>query len=300
MKLLIFILLIYSYTQNLLAHNIFTYNKPINHRLVDEMIFDKDKGEEPVKSNNNLNFKRVTGYIIDGVEFKTISDAFIEVFYDVSKTPIATYKTNENGFFDMQIPVGHEFFLKTGHQDYNVRFKKLKYKNTGMPDYFKVYLNPINKNNEEKCFRPFIEPRGIPIKSIKGLNLIDLPQLYFGWDEYYFDEQSAKVLEDLIAMLNANPELEVSINSYVDCRTPKEYAIDLTQKRSAFVKKYLCSNDIAPDRLKAHGMGCDSPIIPCNTENKCTEKQHLANRRIEFIILNPLKSSDQIISERVN
>jgi len=53
-------------------------------------------------------------------------------------------------------------------------------------------------------------------------------------------------------------------------------------------KDYLVKKGIAANRITGvKGRGEELPINQCINEVKCTEEEHQANRRTEFVIVNP-------------
>ena len=66
----------------------------------------------------------------------------------------------------------------------------------------------------------------------------------------------------------------------------KKNTMDLSNKRAKattdwFVKK----KGIASDRISCRGYGESQPVNRCTDNVNCTEKEHQANRRSEFIIV---------------
>ena len=90
-------------------------------------------------------------------------------------------------------------------------------------------------------------------------------------------------LDEIAAALTADPSINnVSINGYADRLGSAKYNLKLSQRRAEAVRDYLISKGIAPERLKAQGMGEANPVVTCNNKRradliKCLEP----NRRVE-------------------
>lgn len=92
---------------------------------------------------------------------------------------------------------------------------------------------------------------------------------------------SFKVLDDLVVILNENPELIVSIEGHTSREGSFDYNMTLSEKRALVVKNYLQVKGIHSDRLSAKGFG---PTQPLNEGKNNEEKAK--NRRVEMKLSN--------------
>lgn len=113
---------------------------------------------------------------------------------------------------------------------------------------------------------------------------IVLENVYFDYAKYSIKEESTISLTKLIKVLNDNPEIKLAINAHTDTRGNKAYNLKLSSKRATSALRYLIKNGIDKSRLRSKGYGETKPLIDCFTKS-CTEQEHQANRRIEFVIL---------------
>jgi OOP family OmpA-OmpF porin len=90
-------------------------------------------------------------------------------------------------------------------------------------------------------------------------------------------KESFDDLNVLAAILNADKELKVSIEGHTDDVGDPEKNMQLSQRRTEAVKKYLESKGVDPSRMTATGMGSTKPVA----DNK-TPKGRAQNRRVEF------------------
>ena len=95
-------------------------------------------------------------------------------------------------------------------------------------------------------------------------------------------EVSTITLNTVAETLNNNPEIKVALNAHTDFRGNDNYNLKLSERRAASAMNYLVSKGISEERIKWKGYGEAQPLIDCEP---CSERQHEANRRIEFIIL---------------
>ena len=78
----------------------------------------------------------------------------------------------------------------------------------------------------------------------------------------------------------------VELASHTDSRGTKESNQDLSDRRAQSVANYLISKGVNPSQLVAKGYGETKLINRCADGVTCTEREHLANRRTEFRVIN--------------
>jgi cytochrome c oxidase subunit 2 len=86
-------------------------------------------------------------------------------------------------------------------------------------------------------------------------------------------------LEDVIALMNANPDIRAMLKGHTDSTGDAEANLTLSEARAASVKQFLIDGGIDAARLGSAGYGSIQPI-----ETNDTEEGRAANRRTEFFI----------------
>jgi outer membrane protein OmpA-like peptidoglycan-associated protein len=81
------------------------------------------------------------------------------------------------------------------------------------------------------------------------------PVAYFDTDQAALDSYYIPAITEVVALLNLDPNLVVSISGYADIRGPELYNEELSKKRAEAVAEILKSNGIAEDRLTISPMG---------------------------------------------
>ena len=145
-----------------------------------------------------------------------------------------------------------------------------------------------------------------PLASITAPVLID--NIFYDFDKATLRPESTEALDNLITLLNENPNVTIELSAHTDYRGSAAYNQRLSQRRAESVVNYLTEHGIAPDRLTAVGYGKEKPktIKRKLTEKydwlkegdvlteefitalKDEEKQEICNqlnRRTEFIVL---------------
>lgn len=78
----------------------------------------------------------------------------------------------------------------------------------------------------------------------------------------------------------------VAIESHTDSRGTKESNESLSERRAQAVVNYLISKGVNPSQLTANGYGENRLTNRCSDGVSCTEREHAANRRTTFRVIN--------------
>ncbi len=89
---------------------------------------------------------------------------------------------------------------------------------------------------------------------------------------------SSAALDDVAAVLIADPTIRVEIQGHTDNRASAESNLALSQRRAEAVMGYLIEKGVDPAQLTAKGYGEASPIA-----DNATEAGRLENRRVELV-----------------
>lgn len=109
-----------------------------------------------------------------------------------------------------------------------------------------------------------------------------LPIIYYTFDKYDIRPDAAKILDQVLAIMNSHPTLKLALSSHTDSRGSDAYNMWLSQKRAESAMAYLVSHGIAKNRLTAKGFGETQLVNGCKNGINCSVPQHQANRRTEF------------------
>lgn len=120
----------------------------------------------------------------------------------------------------------------------------------------------------------------------KGIRKFKTENILFGFDKFNVTAAASSALDELVSAMKDNPEMVIKIESHTDSRGNREYNTYLSDKRAKASKAYLVSKGIDESRIEsAIGYGEDRLLNTCDGSMRCTEDQHLQNRRSEFIIV---------------
>ncbi len=96
-----------------------------------------------------------------------------------------------------------------------------------------------------------------PLASIRVPVLID--NIFYDFDKYTLRPESETALDELVKMLNENPNITIELSAHCDYKGSEEYNNVLSQHRAESVVNYLISHGISKDRLSPVGYGKDKP-----------------------------------------
>jgi len=98
-------------------------------------------------------------------------------------------------------------------------------------------------------------------------------------------EAKAIINAKLLPVLKQNAGAKVEIASHTDSRGSASSNQVLSERRAQAVSNYLISKGINPSRLVSNGYGESRLTNRCADGVSCTEKEHRANRRTQFRII---------------
>ncbi len=144
-----------------------------------------------------------------------------------------------------------------------------------------------------------------PLASIKVPVLID--NIFYDFDKYTLRPESKTALDELVKLLEENPNVTIELSAHCDYKGSAEYNKVLSQRRAETVVNYLIEHGIAKDRLSPVGYGKEKPktirkkltekypwlkegdVLTEEYIKKLTPQQqeicNQLNRRTEFIVL---------------
>lgn len=102
-------------------------------------------------------------------------------------------------------------------------------------------------------------------------------EIFFETQSDRLSPQSFNALNDVVAILKNNPQLNLQIEGHTDNVGNPAYNLTLSERRANAVRKYFEEQGIDAERLKATGFGQEKPIA----DNK-TAAGKAKNRRVEL------------------
>ncbi len=247
----------------------------------------------------------VKGEVRDEKTNEIIPGAIVSM-YSHDNILLATYPVKQDGKFTFDLACRGNYRIEANKVDYSKTFRQIGFTPTILTQTIVLYIDKQAKEVPESIVeipkekpkeitvvkeesQPVIKPK--PIKKVvptiykNGKEILDLPPIYFDLDEYYITNEAKETLGKAIYILDNFPEVSIEFGSHTDCRASDSYNLHLSSLRAQEVVKYILDQGISADRIRGRGYGESKPVNTCVDGVKCTEKEHLQNRRTEFIIL---------------
>jgi outer membrane protein OmpA-like peptidoglycan-associated protein/tetratricopeptide (TPR) repeat protein len=184
---------------------------------------------------------------------------------------ISTQISNQNGEFNFgYVDCNVGFYIRASKTEYSTDEKEIQ-----IPNY----------SGETKTTLA-IEKTQIPIVPGTDLSKVfHIKEIYFDLDKYTIRNDAAIELAKILEVLLEYPTMKIAINSHTDSRQTHEYNVVLSENRAKSTRKWLINQGISAERLTAKGYGETKLVNNCSDGIDCTDEQHQANRRSEFIVL---------------
>lgn len=157
---------------------------------------------------------------------------------------------------------------------------------TTRSEYFDEEVAVTTKENEvvntEVAMRRLKEMIAVE----EGIRKLKTEMIYFNFDKSYIRKDASEELDKLVQVMTEYPNMIIKIESHTDSRGKKVYNEYLSDRRAKSTRDYIIAKGIDPNRIEsAIGYGEARLINRCNGTVRCTEVEHLLNRRSEFIIV---------------
>jgi outer membrane protein OmpA-like peptidoglycan-associated protein len=146
---------------------------------------------------------------------------------------------------------------------------------------YPIYNDLVDRGFEQAEVKSYIIAE-LPEEVVNQINeaFNDIDNAYFGFDETEVAESSYPILDRIVKIMRQNPDIRIEIAAHTDNNGSFEYNMNLSKARAQSIVKYLVSEGISRNRLRAVGYGESRPIA-----TNQTEFGRRKNRRVEFILI---------------
>lgn len=201
-----------------------------------------------------------------------IKEADVEVFIKDKKTGekflVKTIPTDDKGNYKTSLEAGQDYVLVVKKKDYLGNSAEVSTKQISTSQDL---VKNVSLSKEPK------EP-------------IRIPNIQYEFDKSVIVESCKLAIDTtVLALMEANPEVIIEIQSHTDSKGSDQYNLKLSQSRAESVVNYLVSKGIKPERLKAKGYGESKPVAPNDKPDGSDNPEGRAmNRRTDFKIIGKL------------
>ena len=193
-------------------------------------------------------------------ELPTIT-IFIEgIVNDVDEYPIedATVRIVGKDGLNVKVPVKKDGTYRV-ELERDIRYVMMASARGYLNQNYELHTGPEEKN-ETYIVDFFLSPISKPV-------VID--NIFYDFDKATLRPESKKALDEMIKMLNDNPNVTIELGAHTDRKGTDQYNERLAQRRAQSVVDYLIAGGIEAARLEAKGYGESVP----KTINKKMAKQ---------------------------
>ncbi|WP_129748709.1 OmpA family protein [Flavobacterium anhuiense] len=234
--------------------------------------------------------QNLSGTVTDAETNEILANTSLTLFNE-KFDPVGTISTDEKGnYIFPDLRCGKKYTIRTAKNDYNAKEVAVTILKEKGETIQMIALNKVFKPLAAKTVaikKTTISP--VKVGSIRvGVDiakLLNLPMNFFDLGKATIKKTSEPQLMKVVNLLNEYPAMKLDIRSHTDSRSSSESNQILSEKRAQSTKNWLIQKGISEDRLTAKGYGETQLVNKCADGVKCSEKEHMKNRRSEFIIV---------------
>ncbi len=183
----------------------------------------------------------------------------VELTDIITRNIISKVQTDEEGQYLTTLPVGATYAFNVNRKGY------LFYS-----DNFTLIKDAVDS----------VFQKDIPLQPIEAGASMILKNIFFDSKQFALKPASVVELNKVLALLQDNPQLKISISGHTDNQGSAKDNLLLSNNRAKAVVGYFLQKGIAAKRLVAKGFGASKPIA-----NNKEEAGRAQNRRTELAVI---------------
>lgn len=223
-----------------------------------------------VKMEESIKFVEYSGTVLTKGDDKPIPNAKIQV-YDGFNDLVTEFVSNEDGTFDAQLPLNSQLKFVFSKPEYSTESVQVSTPERAAP----------MKDNDVR-----LTSFASLIVKDEGKEKIKVDPIYFDYGRWDITPQAEVELNKILFAMEKFPVIKIKIESHTDSRGSDSYNLKLSDNRAKSTMTYLLSKGIDPTRIEsANGYGETRLRNKCKNGVNCTEDEHFANRRSDFIVI---------------
>ena len=223
-------------------------------------------------------------------ELPTITIAIEGMVNDVDEYPIeeATVRIVGKDGLNVKVPVKKDGSYRV-ELERDIRYVMMASARGYLNQNYELHTGPEEKN-ETYIVDFFLSPISKPVV---------IENIFYDFDKATLRPESKKALDEMIKMLNDNPNVTIELGAHTDRKGTDQYNERLASRRAQSVVDYLIAGGIKADRLEAKGYG---ESVPKTINKKMAKQYDFLNEGdvlTEEFILN-LTPEQQEIADQIN
>ncbi|KAF2335156.1 OmpA family protein [Flavobacterium nitrogenifigens] len=213
----------------------------------------------------------ISGMAIDRKTKKPLTDVTIMAYNSFSEV-LGETKTNFDGKYAIEVPCNKVVKMIAAKPNYSSDDKTVETTGQNGGEIKDVNFELSNYDD-------------LVVKK-QGVEKVDVNPIYFDYDKYDITPKAVEELTKVVFIMQKFPNIKIKIESHTDSRGKDAYNLKLSDNRAKSTRDYILSQGIDASRIEsAIGYGETRLINKCKNGVKCSEEEHLLNRRSDFIII---------------
>jgi outer membrane protein OmpA-like peptidoglycan-associated protein len=228
------------------------------------------KGGDDIYKVTELHCKqKIEGTITDIETMQLLSQVKTTLYND--KFELLKETTSDiNGNYSFEVDCSKSYYVRTELADY---VTKESTSNTGNTDGTTRLEIAIEKSGCKLII-------GGDLAKCFGIKVI-----YFDVNEAIITKEAAFELEKILDVMKQNLKIKIDVRSHTDSRQSEKKNQTLSDNRAKATMDWLVKNGVDENRLSGKGYGESQLLNKCSDGVACSEEEHQANRRSEFIVV---------------
>ncbi len=213
--------------------------------------------------------QELSGLVTDSETGAPLANTKITVL-DEKFNKIKEVVSDDKGFYDLgKLESGKTYYVRAEKEPYETKEQKVTLgfdkDKTDLPIQLEKIIKTVTVGDDlAKAF---------------GIKII-----YFDLDKWNIRPDAALELEKILDVMKQYPNMKIDVRSHTDSRQTFKYNEKLSDRRAKSTMAWLVKNGVDTSRLTGKGYGETQLVNKCADNIQCTEEEHQANRRSEFII----------------
>jgi len=210
----------------------------------------------------------LSGTITNHVTSETIPEVDVKLFIQGEDQPEKRVTVGDDASYSFTLDCSKRYVIEAGKENFTIN-RKIIYPSSRKKDKeLNLELFAINEFKERDTNK-----------------LIDVGHVGFETDGAKISSLMETKLERVAIVMNKYPNIRVSVDVHTDSKGDPSYSLTISKERADVVVGYLVDKGIEADRFEAYGYGDTQLINHCAKDVECSEIEHKANRRIDFVVL---------------
>ena len=227
------------------------------------------KGDDDIYSFNIPECSQIVNGVVRDVDTQELISGATVILFTKQGEELNRLNVGEDAAFNFSLDCEQEYLVRAEKETYSSDEKRFATPNKKQELNLELMLD---KDEQEI----------LPCDDLA--KLLDIPIIYFDFDKYFIRTDAATELQKVLAVLQKNPTMKIDIRSHTDSRGTKRYNEVLSDNRAKSTRQYLIDQGIDGSRITAKGYGEYRLLNRCYDLIDCSETEHQANRRSEFIV----------------